>query len=124
MAEGAEDEPTDCVPVLVGKLQLQEFVDVADGRSALDEVVAVGLTLNLVLLDVIFVDDLADKFFEAVLEGDQPGQAAVLVGNDRQMELLSLHLPHQAGNGFVLGDEPDRSHDVDGRRSTAAGTLG
>ena len=39
------------------------------------------------VLDVVLVDDLADQLLDAVLQGDQPGGAAVLVDDDGHVEL-------------------------------------
>ena len=68
------------------------------------------------LLDVVLVDDLADQLLEAVLQGDQSDDAAVLVGDDGQVELAGLHLSHQAADRLVLGDEADGPGEVERRR--------
>ena len=51
--ERAKDEPADGVPVLVGHVQVEQLVDVLDGRAAVDEIVAVGEPLNADVLDVV-----------------------------------------------------------------------
>ena len=57
------------------------------------------------LLDVVLVDDLADQLLDEVLERDQAGGAAVLVDDDRHVELLGLHLAQQLGDPLGLGHE-------------------
>ena len=104
MLEGAEDEPADRVPVLVGQLDVEQVVEISStGRAAVDEVVAVGQPLDVVGLGVVLVDDLADELLETVLERDQAGDAAVLVGDDREVELAGLHLAHQPATGLFSG---------------------
>ena len=95
-----------------------------DLHAAVDEVVAVGQALDGQLLDVVLVDDLADQLLEAVLQRDQAGDAAVLVGDDREVELAGLHLAHQPGDRLVLGDEAHRAGEVERRRVAAALALG
>ncbi len=108
VAEGAEHEPGDGVPVLVGQLDLEEVVQVADAHPAVDDVRAVGEVQDLPVLTVELVDDLADQLLQAVLQGDHAGDVAVLVQDDGQVELLGLHLAHQPVERLVLGHEPDR----------------
>ena len=53
-----------------------------------------------------------------------PAIAAVLVGDDREVELLGLHLAHQPVHGLVLGDEAHRPRAVGDRLVAAALALG
>ena len=110
MLERAEQEAADGVPVVVGDAHAEQVVEVVDRRAAVDEVVAVGEALDLGVLLVVLVDDLADQLLEAVLQGDQPGERAVLVGDEREVELLGLHLAHQPAHRLVLGHELHRAH--------------
>ena len=110
MFEGAEDEAGDGLPVVVGQLEIEQLVEVVDAHAAVDRVVAVGQSLHLGVFLVVLVDDLADQLLEAVLERDQPGDRAVLVGDEREVELLGLHLAHQPADRLVLGDEPSAAH--------------
>ena len=75
------------------------------------------------VLDVVLVDDLADELFEAVLQGHQAGDPAVLVGDDRQVELVTLHLAHQAGHRHVLRHEAHLAGEVEHRLVAATLTL-
>src|SRR5262245_7400867 len=45
--------------------------------------------------DVILVANLADDLFQEILDGDEPGGAAVLIHDDRHLRLAPLHLFQQ-----------------------------
>ena len=105
----AEDEAADGVPVLVGEGHAEQLVELVDGQAAVDPQLAVGELLDIVVLDVVLVDDLADQLLEAVLQRDEAGDAAVLVDEERHVELLGLHLAHQAGDRLGLGHEVGRA---------------
>ena len=81
------------------------LVDVVDRGAARDPQRAAGQVLDAGLLDVVLVGDLADDLLEEVLEGDEPGGPAVLVDDDRHVELLRLHLAQQLGDPLLLGHE-------------------
>ena len=72
---------------------------------AFDPEVAAGERLDHRVLDVELVDDLAEQLLDEVLEGDEPGGAAVLVDHDGHVELLALHLAQQLGHALGLGHE-------------------
>ena len=55
------------------------------------------------LLDVVLVLDLADDLFDQVLDRDQPGRAAVLVDDDRDVHAALLHLVQQLVDLLGLG---------------------
>ena len=76
------------------------------------------------LLHVELVDDLADQLLDEVLEGDEPGGAAVLVDDDRQVELLLLHLAHEVRHPLGLRHELGRPHAVSHRLAALARPLG
>ena len=68
--------------------------------------------LDLGVLDVELVGDLADDLLEHVFHRDEPGGVAVLVDDDRHVELLRLHLAQQLGDALLLGDEHRRPQRV------------
>ena len=96
-------------------VRVEQLVEIGDAHAAVDRVVAVGQALDLGVFLVVLVDDLADQLLEAVLERDQPGDRAVLVGDEREVELLGLHLAHQPVDRLVLGDEPCRTDELGDR---------
>ena len=115
-----QHQPADRVPLLVGKLDVQELVDVVDRELAVHAVDAVGDLLDLGLLGVVLVRDLADELLEQVLERDEAADAPVLVGDERDVELLLLHLAEQVGDPLGLGDEVRFAHGVGERQVVLA----
>ena len=70
-----------------------------------------------VSLLVVFVLDLADDLFQDVLDGDQPGGAAVLVGDDRDVDAISTQLPEEIVQPLRFGDDVGRAKELlDGQR--------
>ena len=53
----------------------------------------------------MLVGDVADDGFEQVFDGDEAGDAAVLVDDDAHVLLLALHLAEELGDFFGLGHE-------------------
>ncbi len=83
--ERGEDEPSDRVEVLVGQVDAQSVVEVVDVGRARDDQLSGGELLNVGSIGVVLVDDLSDEFLEAVLQGDDTSDIAVLVSDDREM---------------------------------------
>ena len=110
VAEQVEHEPADGVPLGVGQLDAEHLVHLVDRRPAGRADAAAVERLDAGLLDVVLVDDLADDLLEQVLERDEPGGAAVLVDDDRHVELLRAHLAQQLGDPLRLGDEHRVAH--------------
>ena len=95
LAEEAEHQAADRVPFRVRQLDAEQLAEIVDGRATLDPVDAVGHRDELGLVRVVLVLDLADQLLEHVLERDQADDRAVLVGDQRRVELLPLHLAQQ-----------------------------
>src|ERR1700674_4607263 len=105
VAQQVEDEAADGVPFGVGELDAELFADLVDGGPSGDAEGPVGESFDAGGLAVVLVDDLADDLLEEVFEGAEPGGAAVLVDDDRHVELFALHLAEELGDAFLLGDE-------------------
>src|SRR5258706_1668116 len=71
--QGAEQEPGNGLPVLVGYPRLEQFVEILDVHAAVDGVVTIGEALDFALVLIVLVDDLANQFLQAVLERDETG---------------------------------------------------
>ena len=84
---------------------------------ALTDEDAVALVDDRLRLDVVLVADLADDLLEHVLDGHEARGAAVLVDDDRGLQLLALELLEQLGHALGLGHERRRTHE---RSSPAA----
>ena len=108
----------------MGQLGVQQLVGVVDRVGRADEQRAVVAALHRGLLHVELVDDVAHELLEQVLERDQPGGAAVLVDDDRHVELLLLHFAQEVRDFLGLGDELGRPHAVAHRLRGLAHPLG
>ena len=88
-----------------GQVDVEQLVDLVDRGAAGHAQRAVGQAFDAGLVDVVLVGDLADDLLEQVLHRDETGGAAVLVDDDRHVELLGLHLAQQLGDALRLGHE-------------------
>src|SRR5205823_2290696 len=93
--------------------QLRHFVDVDLAR---EQEAAVSLVDDRLGLDVILVANLADDFFEEILDRHEPGRAAVFVDDDGALRLLTLELFQQLGNTLRFGDDGSGTDERPNRR--------
>src|SRR4051794_124073 len=121
--EEVEDESTDGVPLVVGEVHTEKVAHVTDRRASVHAQPTAGQALDLGVFDVELVGDLADDLLEDVLHRDEPRGVAVLVDDDRHVELLRLHLAQQLGDALLLGDEHRRSERVADAFVGRAGVL-
>ena len=75
--------------------EAEQLVEVVDRVARRDPHLAAVEVLDLDLLRVVLVGDLADDLLEQVLDRDQAGSAAVLVDDDGDVLAPRLHLAHQ-----------------------------
>ncbi len=61
-------------------------------------------------LPVVLVGDLPDDLLQDVLDGHQPGRAAVLVDHHRDVDVVALHLAQQVPRVLGVGHERGRAH--------------
>jgi hypothetical protein len=89
------------------KLVGEEVAEAGELEGAGDDVGTVGFADGSVVGFglVVLVGDIAYDGFEEVLDGDEAGDAAVLVDDDLHMLLFALHLAEELGNFLGLGDE-------------------
>ena len=104
VAADGQHESADGVPVPGGQVGTEELVHLVHGHLARDPKLAAAEGHDQGLVDVELVDDLADELLDEVLERHDAGGAAVLVDDDGEMELAGLHLAHERGDTFGLGD--------------------
>src|SRR6478672_3696915 len=112
LAEDVEYETADRVPFLVGELHVEHLVHVVDRGLPRDAVDTIAELDHLGLLDVVLIGDLADQLLEQVLERHDPGDRPVLVGHERLVVLLLLHLSQQVGGLLRFRHEVGGAHDV------------
>src|SRR5271170_5768768 len=89
------------------KLVGEEVAETGDFVGAGDDIGAVGFANGGVVGFgfVVLVGDVADDGFEEVFDGDEAGDAAVLVDDDAHVLLFALHLAEELGYFFGFGDE-------------------
>ena len=88
------------------------LVEFIDGGDRLDrEVVALQiLDQVVVVIDVVFVLDLADDLFQHVLDGHQTGHAAVFVDHDGHVILGDAEFAQQRVQPFGFRHHHRRAH--------------
>ena len=92
----------DCIVVVaVGEVDIEIVADVGNQCAGVQRVPSVGIGRPLWFmdfLDVVFVLDFADEFFENVFEGDDAGGTAVFVDDDGEMRLLLLEFGEEVAD--------------------------
>ncbi len=93
----------------------EEVAQAGDLEAAGDEEGAVGLANGSVLRFglVMFIGDVADDGLEKVFDGDEAGDAAVLVDDEAHVLFLALHLAEEFGDVFGFGDKGGRALHLD-----------
>jgi hypothetical protein len=91
-AKVAMDEAGDGAIVVVAKFEPELLGDILDWEAAIGDQLAVADPLDERVFNVVFVLDLADDFLKDVLDGDEAGGAAVLVGDDGDVDTVAAEL--------------------------------
>ena len=86
-------------------LDAQPIAHLVDADLAAEDERAVALVGHRLALDVVLVANLADDLLEQILDGHEPGGAAVLVDDDRHLRLPALHLLQQLRDALALRHE-------------------
>ncbi len=124
MADGLGDQAADGVVVVVGEVGAETLVEILDRGQRIDHILAIGLCgdqRRFVLGVVVLVVDLADDLLQHVLDGDQPGDAAVLVHHDRHVVAREPELLEQHVELLRLGDQHRRAQQFAHRARTVVG---
>jgi hypothetical protein len=84
---------------------LEEVAKTRDFKAPRDDKTAVGFANGGVVGFglVVLVGDVADDGFEEVFDGDEAGDAAVLVDDDAHVLFLALHLAEELVDFLVSG---------------------
>src|SRR5918994_2726693 len=116
------DEPAEGSEVIVLlETKLQRVPDILDRQAAVRQQDVRGDKLEERALRVVLILDLADDLFEDVLDRDQPGRAAVLVGDDGDVDVLPLELCEHVAQALRLRHDDGRTDQVE--QWDAAGTA-
>ena len=101
---------------------VEELAEVLDGEPGGDPHRAVRQLLHRRPLEgVVLVGDLAHDLLEDVLDGDQSGEAAVLVDHDGDVDPLGLEVAEHLADRLGLGHERRRPHELLDLRAAAVG---
>ena len=92
---------------LIVEVRLEEVAEARDFEAAGDDERAVGLADGGVvgLRLVVLIGDVADDGFDQILDGDETGDATVLVDDDAHMLLFALHLAEEFVDLFGFRNE-------------------
>ena len=112
-------QAADRIPVLVGKIHVRSSFSSSTGSPPVHPVSPVPGGLDVGVLAVVLVNDLADNLLEEVLQGHQPHQRPVLVDHQGHAIFL-LHVLQEVGDPLRFGDE----HRLAGQLFQAAALVG
>ena len=85
-AQLLNDVAADGVELLALDLNAEALFELFDIQPSVDQHAAVGLLMNPVLFEIVFILDITDNLFDQVLDGHQPGRPAVFIDNDGDMD--------------------------------------
>ena len=111
-----DDETGDRGCFFIRQIPIHMPVQIADGDGAIDIDGAIGERTDRCLMGIVFVGDLADDFFQNVLERNEALDLAVLVDHERHLLLLLQELIELVAHARRVGDEPRlgrKAHDVE-----------
>ena len=77
----------------------------------------------MVLVDIIFIHDVSDDFFENILHGNKPRSLSVLVDDDHHLCLRALHLTEKVINALGFGNINGITQNLAKRTDRLAGVL-
>src|SRR6185503_17116691 len=108
--------------VRLGRLDLQpeRLAHVLERDARVHERLGLGDGEHELVLDVVFIADLADDLLDEVLDRHEAGGAAVFIYDDRDVDLVLLHLTKQRVHFLRLRDEDGRPQELPQRELTIA----
>src|SRR5690606_36362288 len=110
------DEPTERAEVIVFlETDPERVLDILDWKPTVREQDVGCRLLEQRFLAVVLILNLADDLVENVLDGDQPGSAAVLVGDNGDVNAASLQLGKEIVDLLRLRDHERWSNQVQQR---------
>src|SRR5690606_38302351 len=113
MAEGVHDQAAEGVELLIGEVGIELLVELFDRRQALDQEVAGGQFLDVVLVvDIVLVLDVADDLLQYILDGDQTRHAAIFVDDDGHMVMGRAKFLEQHIQPLGLGHTGGRAQHI------------
>src|SRR5438874_4033114 len=92
------------------QVQVERLADVLERNPRVHQRLALRHRQHHLLLDVVLVAYLADDLLDQILDRHEPAGAAVLVDDDRNVDLVLLHVAKELVDLLGLWDELSRSH--------------
>ncbi len=113
-AQVVGEQAADGVDVLVGEVRAEGFVELADLGQPAHAHVAVGGGEDVVflLVEIVFVLDVADDLLQHVFDGDQAGHAAVFIDDDGDVVAVDAEVAQQHVQPLGFGNEHGRAQHV------------
>src|SRR5947207_153160 len=107
--ELGHDESTERVVVRRGfggrQVKVEGLAHVLEWHARVHQGLALRHRDDHLLLDVVLVTDLPDDLLDEIFDGHEAARAAVLVDDDRDVDLALLHVAQELVDGLRLGDE-------------------
>ena len=111
-AEDVLDVAADGVGFFIGERHVEGFVEGGDGGEGAYLVAAVAVGADGGVGDfVVFVVDFADDFFDDVFDGDEAGEVAVFVDDERHVVAVGLEVAQHRVQRFAFGDDGRRAQE-------------
>ena len=105
LAELVEDQPAHGVKAVARQVNREVLLQEAQVDAGVQHHLVRADDLDLLLLLVELVHDVADDLLQDVLQGDEARGAAVLVHHDGHVAPAALELQQQLVDALALGDE-------------------
>ena len=108
------DNTTDGIEVVVLQFGTERFIKIRERRQRLhsEDTWVHFFDVVLFFVEVVLVFDIADYLLEDIFNGNQSGNAAKLVENDRHMIAIGAKLSQQNVQALALWHEYGRAQDV------------
>src|SRR3954469_13419609 len=104
-ADARQDVPPDRLEPTGLDLEVEALAQVVEAHLGAEDERSISLFDDRLRLHIVFVTDLADDLFEQIFDRDEPRGAAVLVDDDRHLDLLALELLEQLRHPLGFGHE-------------------
>ena len=111
-AQPLGDKPRNGVVVPLGQIHAGHVRHLVNGGGAVHGELRLAHPVDFLLLVVVLVLDVAHNVLHQILQGDEPGGAAVLVQHNGNLHLALGHLGEQLAALFRLRHKVGRPHQV------------
>src|SRR5690606_22971021 len=104
--EEVRREPADRVELIVAELRAEVVVELRDTRLTAYRELPLAFAANVeIFVRVVLIADVADDLLEHIFDRDEPGDAAVLIDDDRHVMMADAKLLEQHVEALALRNE-------------------